>query len=142
MKKNIVNYSNFKYDFLDDGNVINFINLTRKGVDYNMFSSIADKSLFSMQEWSVILNMSLRSIQRYNKEKKSFDRMQSERILEIGIVYNRGIEVFGDKDKFNLWLDSPNIAIGGTKPKELFDSSFGINLILDELTRIEHGVLA
>lgn len=142
MKKNIVNYSNFRYDFLDDINVINFISLTRKGVDYNMFSSIADKSLFSMQEWSVILNMSLRSIQRYSKEKKSFDRMQSERILEIGIVYNRGIEVFGDKNKFNLWLDSSNIAIGGTKPKELFDSFFGINLILDELTRIEHGVLA
>ncbi|OFX60624.1 MAG: hypothetical protein A2046_04985 [Bacteroidetes bacterium GWA2_30_7] len=142
MKKNNYFLTNIKYDFLDDGSILNFIKITRKGVDYQLFTSIANKSLFSMQEWSVILNMSLRSIQRYNKEKKSFDRMQSERILEIGIVYNRGIEVFGDINKFNLWLDSTNIAIGGVKPKELFDSSFGINLVLDELTRIEHGVLA
>ena len=53
-----------------------------------------------------------------------------------------GIEVFDDQDKFNVWLLTKNVALGGIKPKDLLDSSFGIQLLKDELTRIEHGVLA
>ena len=68
--------------------------------------------------------------------------MQSEKILELALLQKRGIEVFGNPDKFNLWIETVNIALGSVKPKELLDNSFGIELIKDELTRIEHGVLA
>ena len=50
--------------------------------------------------------------------------------------------MFGNKDYFNTWLNSVNLALGSLKPKQLLDSYFGIELIKDELTRIEHGVLA
>ncbi len=53
-----------------------------------------------------------------------------------------GIEVFGKQDNFNVWLNTKNIALGGIKPKELLDSSFGIQILKDELTRIEQGILA
>ncbi|MCH8317933.1 MAG: DUF2384 domain-containing protein [Bacteroidetes bacterium] len=53
-----------------------------------------------------------------------------------------GLDVFVDSQKFNTWLESQNIALGGIKPKDLLDNTFGINMIKDELSRIEHGVLA
>lgn len=142
MKHTIEIQNQLHYSYLDDRNIVDLIKAVREGVKYKFFSTIVKNSPFSMQEWSVYLNMSIRSIQRYNKEKKTFDRMQSEKILEIAIIYNKGISVFGEKKKFDLWLDSSNIALGGIKPKELLDSSFGVNMLMDELGRIEHGILA
>ena len=45
-------------------------------------------------------------------------------------------------EKLNTWLETKNIMLGGVKPKDLLDNTFGISLVKDELTRIEYGVLA
>jgi putative toxin-antitoxin system antitoxin component (TIGR02293 family) len=58
------------------------------------------------------------------------------------MLYKFGVDVFGDKNKLNTWLNIENVSLGGAKPKELLDTSFGIGLIKDELNRIEQGVLA
>lgn len=61
--------------------------------------------------------------------------------VQIALLYNLGIETFGDKDKFDQWLATENLALGERKPKELLDTSVGIGLLKDELARIEYGVL-
>jgi putative toxin-antitoxin system antitoxin component (TIGR02293 family) len=126
----------------DDSRMLDLIKLTREGIKFNTFYRIAMKGPFDMHDWSDFLHLSERTFQRYKKEKKKFSSLHSEKILEITILYVKGIDIFGDKNNFNSWLDSENVALGGIKPRELMDSSFGIELIKDELTRIEHGVLA
>ena len=91
---------------------------------------------------SRILHLSERTLQRYKKEKLSFGPLYSERIIEVQLLFNKGIEVFGDKDNFNSWLNLENVALGGIEPISLLDNTFGIMMIKDELTRIEHGILA
>ncbi|WP_242928946.1 type II RES/Xre toxin-antitoxin system antitoxin [Pontibacter vulgaris] len=130
------------YRLLDDRDVFMLMSTAREGIKYAMFKSIADKSPFSTAEWSAYLHLSERTFQRYKKERRTFDPIHSEKILEITLVYNKGIEVFGDKPNFDAWLEAKNVALGGIKPKELLDNTFGIGLLKDELTRIEHGVLA
>ena len=88
------------------------------------------------------MHVSERTMQRYQKEKRSFDSLQSEKFLEIVLLYKKGTEVFGTKEKFNSWIETENLALGKIKPKQLLDNTFGINLLKDELTRIEYGVLA
>jgi len=39
-------------------------------------------------------------------------------------------------------METVSVPLGGIKPKELLDTTYGINMIADELGRIEHGVLA
>ena len=134
--------SNLSYRLIDDRDVFMLISTVREGIKYTLFQSIADKIPFSVGEWSNFLHLSERTFQRYKKEKRTFDPLHSEKILEITLVYNKGIEVFGDKANFDAWLEAKNVALGGIKPKELLDSTFGIGLLRDELTRIEHGVLA
>ena len=57
--------------------------------------------------------------------------------IAVGPSYNRPSVKLA-----KIWLDAENIALGGVKPKSLLDSTFGIEIVKDELTRIEHGILA
>lgn len=125
---------------LDD--TIELIRLTRKGVEYSLFNSIVSTTPYSTKDWSSFLHLTERTLQRYKKEERPFEQPYSERILEIAQLQKRGTEVFGDAEYFNQWLDSNIVALGGIKPKSLLDSSFGISILNQELTRIEHGVLA
>ena len=81
-------------------------------------------------------------MQRYKKEKRAFDPLQSEKIVEIAMLFKLGEEVFGSKVNFNTWLQTESLPLNKIKPIELIDNSFGIGLVKDELIRIEHGVLA
>ncbi|MBO9684560.1 MAG: DUF2384 domain-containing protein [Flavisolibacter sp.] len=132
----------FSYKSSDDKNVLAIIDAVRTGISFNEFEKIANGTPFSLVEWANFLQLSERTLQRTQKEKKSFQPIHSERIVELVMLYDYGVEVFGDKDNFNVWLNSTSIALGGRTPKELLDTKFGIGMVKDELGRIEHGVLA
>jgi uncharacterized protein (DUF2384 family) len=54
-------------------------------------------------------------------------------------VYERGLEIFGDKDTLRDWLRSKSAVFGET-PIELLDTPIGTQMVLDEMGRIAHGV--
>jgi len=127
---------------VDDNTVLYVINEVRKGIAYSSFTNAVKNIPLTLREWSGILDLSERTLQRYKKEKRAFDTLQSEKIVQVTLLIRYGRDVFGDEKKFNLWLNTENLSIGNIKPKELLDSSFGIDLLKDELTRIENGILA
>ncbi|HEY5465140.1 MAG TPA: antitoxin Xre/MbcA/ParS toxin-binding domain-containing protein [Hanamia sp.] len=137
-----LNEKTITYNSVDDKDVFSIIKAIKTGIKFSVFTSIAQNSPFTLNEWSGFLNISERSMQRHKKEKRTFDSDSSEKIIEITLLYKYGIEVFGNKEKFNSWLETKSVALGGVVPKELLDNTFGINLLKDELTRIEYGVLA
>ncbi len=130
------------YNSVDDKDILLLVNTVKQGIKYPVFVTLTNKSPFTLREWSVFLHLSERTLQRYKKEKKTFDPIYAEKILEIVLLYHLGLEVFGDRERLNTWFDTNNVALGGQKPKELLDNTFGISLLKDELTRIEQGVLA
>ena len=130
------------YGSIDDINALSLVEMVRQGVRFDAFDSFANKSPFSLNEWSEFLHLSERTMQRYRNEKRTFDPLQSEKIIEIALFYNKGVEVFGSAEKLNSWLETDSLALGSIKPKTLLDNSFGINILRDELTAIEYGILA
>lgn len=138
MKK--TTYYKTSYGSITDKDAYKLIAITRDGLSYSVFVGVMKKTPFSLIEWSNFLNMSLRTMQRYQKKKKSFDPIHAQRIVEINLLYNQGVEVFGEKEKFDAWLDIKNAALGGIKPKELMDNTFGIDVLKKELHAIEHGL--
>jgi putative toxin-antitoxin system antitoxin component (TIGR02293 family) len=132
----------FSYNTTDDKDVLAIIEVVRNGVSINDFNKIVVDTPFSLTEWANYLQLSERTIQRNQKEKKPFQQIQSERIVEVSMLYKYGVEVFGEKDNFDTWLTSRSISLGGRIPKELLDTKFGISMVKDELGRIEHGILA
>ena len=141
-KKYILEEPAITYNALDDSNAYSIIYAIKKGIQYTFFEKLAKLAPFTIRDWSTFLHLSERSMQRYKKEDGTFGAVSSEKIVEITMLYKYGIEVFGDKEKFNAWLNLENVALGGIKPKELLDTSFGIGLLKDKLISIEHGVLA
>ena len=113
-----------------------------KDFNYKEFKKIADKVPFTLQEWSQILHISERTLQRYAKANSTFPFSVVDRVLQIDKVMKRGIEVFGSLDKFIGWLRINPPALEGRVSVHSLASFEGINLVLAQITRIEHGVLA
>ena len=123
-------------------NIFEIIDNSRKGLTYKEFEKVKNRLNLTNNDWCSILNISERTLQRYSKDKKSFDSLQSEKIYEIAMLFDYGVTVFGSEEKFLLWLDYQSIPLGKVKPKSLFDTGFGIDLVKTELSKIEHGILA
>lgn len=127
-------------DFLS--NRLAIILVIREGVPYSLFNLIRSQSPFSENDWSIFLDISTKSLLRYKQTLRQFKSLQSEKIIEMAEVTNIGLDTFGDMDKFKLWLDTPNFSLGNLKPMELLKDSYGKEMVVGELTRINHGILA
>ncbi len=127
-------------DFLSNKMLI--ITAIRMGIPYSLFDLIQHHAPFTENDWAGFLDISTKSLQRYKQASKQFKPSQSEKIIEMAEVTNVGLDVFGDMNKFKLWLDTPNFSLGNMKPMELLRDSYGKELVLSELTRINYGILA
>lgn len=113
----------------------------KQGVTMALFEEIKANSLFNDQQWADFLTINVRTLQRYKKEKQHvFKPMQSEKIFELAEVLDTGYKVFDSGEDFNIWLNSPSVALGNEKPMNLLDTSYGKDLVLAELNRIEYGI--
>jgi uncharacterized protein (DUF2384 family) len=113
-----------------------------KDFSYNDFKKIASKTDFTQKEWSDILHVSERTLQRYAKDNPVLSFGITDRVLQVKKVFERGREVFGSYEKFNRWLrEEPYMPEG---PLSLYSlASFdGISHLLTQIGRIEHGILA
>ncbi|MBK7522616.1 MAG: DUF2384 domain-containing protein [Saprospiraceae bacterium] len=134
--------ANISYDDFISNKLL-LVMMIRQGIPYSLFKLIREITPFTEKEWAEIFNISAKSLQRYSVEPDyTFKSIYSEKILEIAEVINVGNDIFGNSEKFNLWLETPNFALGNMKPLELLKDSYGKELVLAELVRIEHGILS
>lgn len=127
-------------DFLSDKMLI--ILAIRAGIPYSLFDLIQDYTPFTENEWANFLDISTKSLQRYKaSEEHHFKPIHSEKIIEMAEATKVGMDVFGNMDKFRLWLNTPNFALGTLKPIELLKDSYGKELVISELIRINYGIL-
>lgn len=135
IKPKDINYQVFLQDKLLVAHAV------KKGVTSVLFEEIKKNSPFDDRQWSDFLNINVRTLQRYKKAQDHvFKPIQSEKIFELAEVINMGYEVFDSSENFNIWLNSPSTALGNEKPVNLLDTSYGKDLVLAELNRIEHGI--
>ena len=127
-------------EFLSDKMLMMLV--IREGVAYTLFNLIRNLTPFTEEDWANYLNISTKSLQQYKQTSKSFKPLQSEKIIEMAEVTNVGIDVFGEMGRFRLWLETPNFSLGSLKPMDLLKDSYGKELVLSELTRINYGILS
>lgn len=126
-------------DFFDNKMLI--IKTIRKGLTYKLFSKIKDVTPFSEDDWAVYLNLSKKTLQRHqNDADYLFKPIHTEKIIELAEVTNFGKEVFDTTEQFYLWLNTPSFALGNLKPAELLKDSYGKELVMAELNRIDQGI--
>ena len=113
-----------------------------KDFDYKEFKKIADKVPFTQQEWAGFLHISERTLQRYAKANNTFPFSTTDRILQIDKVIKRGVEVFGNLEKFISWIKDKPYMLEGRLSLHSLASIEGNNMLLTQLGRIEHGLFA
>ena len=118
-----------------------FIEVIREGIPKEAMNNLMALAEISLQEMSDITHISDRTLRRYESKDK-LPQEQSERVIELAKLYSRGSEVFGGLSNFKEWMSSKLMPLGGKKPKEFLDTSLGIDLLMKELGRIEHGIFA
>ncbi len=117
------------------------LRLIRGGLHRASLDVLMRKTGLSIYELADILELTDRTLRRY-EPNDVLNRRLSERALEIAGLYSRGEEVFGNAASFRQWMESIVPALGHRSPKSFLDTSIGIQMLLDELGRIEHGVFA
>ena len=120
---------------------MDLIELSKKGISKKALNHLIKYTSLTTSQIAKLLPITERTIQRY-AAGDCFNAAVSEQILEIAQIVARGEEVFGDKQKFLTWMHYENTALANKKPYDLLNSRFGTDLIMDELGRIEHGVIS
>jgi putative toxin-antitoxin system antitoxin component (TIGR02293 family) len=128
-----------KRGFADIRNDNDYISVIRTGIPKQAMTHLMQVADLTLTEMAAIIHTSDRTLRRYTPQQK-LSQEQSERMVEIAKLYSRGEEVFGSLDEFRQWMNTVLLPFGNKKPKDYLDTSLGINMIIDELGRIEHGI--
>lgn len=113
--------------------------LSRKGLPKKALLNLCENMNMSLRAIVSLLHITERTIQR-KSHFELLDEITSAQLLQIAEIYSRGIELFNSKGDFKVWINSENTALGYKIPFELLSSPYGVQMVLDELGRIEHGV--
>lgn len=118
------------------GYKMELIDRIREGVKKADWKQLIQYTGSTEKEFEHILPASISSMQKkavYNKET-------SERIYELARLFGLGYAVFDSKEDFRKWLMTPSRTLGNKIPFELLDSSFGFEMVENEIVRIQHNV--
>jgi putative toxin-antitoxin system antitoxin component (TIGR02293 family) len=115
------------------------ISIAQEGLSRKAIDHLKENAGLSYSFLADCLHINLRTLQRY-KEDQRFSQTVSERALMIADVYAKGYEVFGNREAFQRWMQKPVVAMANQVPLQLLTSTSGVQEILIELGRIEHGI--
>ena len=110
----------------------------REGITRKKVTDIMEVTGFTLNEMGKFVHLTPRTLQR-KKPSERLDSAISEKVLLIQNLYNKGSKVLGNIENFKDWMSTPNIAFDKAKPKDFLDTFSGIDFLMHELGRIEHG---
>lgn len=115
------------------------INLVRKGLTKSDLEQVKENYGLDYATLAQVLSVAKATL--FNKKGTArFGAALSEKIFALADLYAYGYMVFGEKDRFNRWLDQENKALGFVKPISLLDTMIGVEEVKNIIGRIEHGV--
>ena len=101
---------------------------------------IAGKFGMDQNQISLLAGVSIRTFKK--KPKSSLLSFHiSEKVLMLENLYQMGLDVFdSNESSFQDWLKSKILALDNHVPNDLLTSVLGIDVVKEELLRIEHSV--
>ena len=113
-----------------------------KELTYADFKKVADKVSFTQAEWADILHISERTLQRYAKDNHVFAPGNAERLAWVEKVIQQAKLSFGKTDNLTTWLRRNPYMHDGNLSMQSLNSFEGIQQVLTQLGRIQHGIFA
>jgi len=120
-------------------NDIDLINLAREGVKKESLQSLNNYLGITMEQMALLLGTTYRNLHRKDANE-ILDNSKTEKAIELATFARRGVQVIGSEQGFKEWIQSPIKALGNEKPLSFLDTTFGIQMVLKILGRLEQGV--
>ena len=122
----------------DRGDVIRAL---KQGLPVSAFERLQEELGIPATALAAIAHIAHRTLGRRKKEGR-LRTDESRRVLRIGLLFDRAVEVLGDREAARRWLKAPKKALGGESPLAFADTEPGAREVEDLLGRIEHGVFS
>lgn len=113
-----------------------------EGLAVTVFDETMRISALNKIQLAAFLDATPKTIDNYRLRRHKLGRTESEQLLQLMALYKKGQEIFGNSEDFNQWLKQPATGLGGIIPFDLLYTQGGINLVMEEMIRIEYGALA
>jgi putative toxin-antitoxin system antitoxin component (TIGR02293 family) len=119
---------------------INRLSVIKGGLSSSAIQDLLDISGSTRFDMAKNLDLTEPTLRKHLSIAKELSTSLSEHVLFLLELYDKGIDTFGSIKEFRNWLPQHNIGINA-KPIDLLDSITGIKMIINELNRIDYGVL-
>jgi len=113
--------------------------LIEAGISKNDLENLKESAGLDYEKLGKMLSVT-RATLINKKGKAKFNSALSEKIVALADIYSYGYDVFEDKDKFNRWIFKANSALGGKRPFDLLNNTFGREEVRHVIGRIDYGV--
>jgi putative toxin-antitoxin system antitoxin component (TIGR02293 family) len=117
------------------------IDILKKGLPVSAFEKLQKRMGISSQDLAGFTHIALRTLQR-RRQQGRFQTDESERLLRVGILFDRAIEVLGGIEAAREWMKTPKKPLADKTPLQYCDTEPGAREVEDLLGRIEHGVFS
>ena len=120
---------------------IDTIESVRSGVSHKDFKTIYNLLNLSNKKWAEILGVVEKTIQTIIKNESQLKRKTAEKFLSFLLLVKYGIEVFGSQESFEEWLVYKTYNLKNKAPIDYLDTVQGINMLKEQIFKIETGNL-
>lgn len=139
MRVFIMDLQILKNDIGQKSGSVQLLNSFEIGIPATTVEEIASFFIIPVNELMNYLRIS-RSTWHRRKKAGKLDFNMSDKVFQVAKLIEYAEKVFGNTDKVRFWFTMPSVVFENRLPIELIGSLSGINLINEELMRIEYGV--
>jgi putative toxin-antitoxin system antitoxin component (TIGR02293 family) len=112
----------------------------KKGLHAHAISDLIELTGATQTDLARILDLTEPTLRKHIKVGKELNTGLSEHILQLFQLFDKGMDTFGSLEEFKAWLWHESIALSAP-PIEVLDTITGINMVMDELIRIDYGIM-
>jgi putative toxin-antitoxin system antitoxin component (TIGR02293 family) len=114
------------------------VSSARKGLKPKIFFDFAAAIKMSEKNLATIINLSARTINNYNEQKKVLEPVYSEHLLKLIALYDKGEEIFRNVEEFSYWLNKP-LWNSKETPMDWIITPGGVDMLMEELDKLAQG---
>lgn len=122
-----------------DDNRFSLVEEAGAGIPVSVVSDLIRITDLKKQYFANLLDISTKTLDRYQVQKKKLNPSGSELLLKLQNIYQKGTEIFNSIEAFRNWIEKPAYGLQRHVPKDLMQTITGIDLVMEELIRIESG---
>ena len=126
---------------LDAADTSQLIEAIHNGLPAERFDALQAALDISAGDLADVVSISPSTLSR-RRRRGFFDRDESERLVRIGLLVLRAVEVFETLENARAWLTGPVRALGGQVPLHYASVEPGAREVERLLGRLEHGVFS